>query len=534
MYVQSRPKTRIVAKLKAYGAARYVLAAGSTKDTALSYVTRLRPLGDTVSTDRTIGRSGIVEFFPLVDGQYLFSAYAVDSRGLRDSRTVTDTLTISGATTHTFYGDSLSWQMVSVPAWRMGADTLKGSGYVVIWDESSPERDIYGYYTPSREIGSIDNGRSYWLKTPDTLDITIAREALVDTIATLKISKAKFGWNQIANPFPYTVQWTRSEQLWKWNDSLRDYEQSGNILEPWQGYWLMADSAATITVEPKPFFADSNRLAKRRAKTLFVDRSEWCIALSLEGRGVSDRENLFGMSKTASDGYDRNDKYEPPRMTGANSSGYLFFPHPEWKQSGSRFASDIRRNWQELNAFEVGVSPWEGSDSARILIDGYESLQSIYVFVRDESGLREYDPAAGIALGASAKTRYITFFATGDRDFAKQLPLKFACENPFPNPCRSAARIKYTLPYEWLPDGRLALNEYEVKISLYDLAGRQVRNIVNRKQKPGRYLAVWDGKMNTGRMVSAGMYLMTVQAGRYLMTVQAGRYSSIRPVTVVR
>jgi hypothetical protein len=52
-----------------------------------------------------------------------------------------------------------------------------------------------------------------------------------------------------------------------------------------------------------------------------------------------------------------------------------------------------------------------------------------------------------------------------------------------------------------------------------------VRNIVNRKQKPGRYLAVWDGKMNTGRMVSAGMYLMTVQAGRY---------SSIRPVTVVR
>jgi flagellar hook assembly protein FlgD len=71
----------------------------------------------------------------------------------------------------------------------------------------------------------------------------------------------------------------------------------------------------------------------------------------------------------------------------------------------------------------------------------------------------------------------------------------------------------------------LAAREYEVKIAIYDLSGRKVRDLVHRKQQAGTYTVQWDAKMNTGRLVGAGSFILRMQAGNL---------SAMKKITVLR
>jgi hypothetical protein len=201
-------------------------------------------------------------------------------------------------------------------------------------------------------------------------------------------------------------------------------------------------------------------------------------------------------------------------------NGYIFLAHPEWNKGNGEFATDIRRNWNGLSMFQVGVVPWHGKQAAAIRLGGLEKLSSVYVFVKDSSGIRPFDAENGLVLAASAKTRYVTLFVTDDPNLARHLPLVFGMSNPYPNPCRLSAKLQYTLPYRWQSDGMLITKDYRVKVMVYDLNGRVVRTLVDRMQKPGMYNVVWDGKSNSGRLSGAGHYMVRIEAGDLRTTRQ--------------
>ncbi|MCH8069255.1 MAG: hypothetical protein IID16_08345 [Candidatus Marinimicrobia bacterium] len=47
---------------------------------------------------------------------------------------------------------------------------------------------------------------------------------------------------------------------------------------------------------------------------------------------------------------------------------------------------------------------------------------------------------------------------------------------------------------------------------IYDLWGRQVRNLVNRTEESGFKVIVWDATDNVGQPVSAGIYIYRITA----------------------
>ncbi|MCK4689205.1 MAG: T9SS type A sorting domain-containing protein, partial [Candidatus Marinimicrobia bacterium] len=65
----------------------------------------------------------------------------------------------------------------------------------------------------------------------------------------------------------------------------------------------------------------------------------------------------------------------------------------------------------------------------------------------------------------------------------------------YPNPFNPTTRINYTVP-----------NSEHVNLTIYDLTGREVKTLVNRVVAPGKYTAVWDGRSETGRLASTGVY----------------------------
>ena len=71
-----------------------------------------------------------------------------------------------------------------------------------------------------------------------------------------------------------------------------------------------------------------------------------------------------------------------------------------------------------------------------------------------------------------------------------------------PNPFRDFIRIDYSVPYS-----------QDINITVYDVSGKSVRTLVDKVHEPKRFSAVWDGKDNFGKRVSAGVYFCQIEAG---------------------
>jgi hypothetical protein len=85
-----------------------------------------------------------------------------------------------------------------------------------------------------------------------------------------------------------------------------------------------------------------------------------------------------------------------------------------------------------------------------------------------------------------------------------------------PNPFNSMTQFAY----EVTGDGA------NVDITVYDVAGRQVRRLVNTTQSAGRYTATWDGKSDQGVSVTRGVY--------FVRTMIAGQKAPVQRLLFIR
>jgi len=72
----------------------------------------------------------------------------------------------------------------------------------------------------------------------------------------------------------------------------------------------------------------------------------------------------------------------------------------------------------------------------------------------------------------------------------------------YPNPFRLDTVISYRLP----SDGHVTMD-------VYNIAGQEVRALVNATQTAGEWSITWDGRSNSGRSVGPGAYFLRLQTG---------------------
>jgi hypothetical protein len=513
VYIVSLPTTAIKQRLITFGAVRYTVTGGNGAIPAAAFEARLRGLDDTSFSVVRTSVSGQFGFYPLLDGRYEFTARAIDADGLRDTVPPKEVFTISGASRHTF--TDTSWTMVSVPGHAFPMTEFSVGGHVLHWDESMGDENVYRYYRRESAMGATTPGLAYWRKGATPVTISLIADDLSDSATGVSISKDAYGWNQVASPYPYPVAWPSGTTVWKWNASTSDYEDAAGVLDPWSGYWINADSSATVRIAPTPVFS-SGATAKR--SIYFAGSSDWKIKVSLYGREGNDADNVFGFSPNARDGFDAADRPEPPRMEG---SRYAFFWHPEWGRHVKEFASDVRRGMKKTNAFQIGITPSPVNGApVRMVFQGVGNLSSLYCFFADADTVFKIEGNRGYELAPSASTVFKTVFVTADRDYLKHFPMKFALVNPQPNPCRPMTVISYTLPYRFAKNGLLNERPYAARMALFDAMGRKVRQLVMGNQEPGVYRVVWDGKTASGRIAAPGAYFCRLEANEYSATTR--------------
>jgi hypothetical protein len=75
-------------------------------------------------------------------------------------------------------------------------------------------------------------------------------------------------------------------------------------------------------------------------------------------------------------------------------------------------------------------------------------------------------------------------------------PERFTLAHVRPNPARDAARVDFVVP-----------RTSTVRVSLFDLQGREIAVLAEGTHRPGRYQAVWNGTSEATR-VPSGIYFV--------------------------
>ena len=87
------------------------------------------------------------------------------------------------------------------------------------------------------------------------------------------------------------------------------------------------------------------------------------------------------------------------------------------------------------------------------------------------------------------------------------VPINYNLYNAYPNPFNPVTNLRYDLPR----------NSF-VEITVYDMLGNVIRNLVNRNESSGSGSVQWNTTNNQGQPVSAGVYLYTIEAGDFRQT----------------
>lgn len=83
-----------------------------------------------------------------------------------------------------------------------------------------------------------------------------------------------------------------------------------------------------------------------------------------------------------------------------------------------------------------------------------------------------------------------------------ELPDRITLHQNFPNPFNPSTSIHFDVPHT-----------ADVTVTVFDMLGREVATLVNRRMPAGSHTVTWDGRTSEGRAAPSGTYLYRVRSG---------------------
>ncbi|MDP6584000.1 MAG: FlgD immunoglobulin-like domain containing protein, partial [Anaerolineales bacterium] len=230
-------------------------------------------------------------------------------------------------------------------------------------------------------------------------------------------------------------------------------------LVPGKGYWLRAfqDGEVTITGDGLARVTSQDFSLNDRANTLTIN----------------DMDLYFGIE-----------------MSAREKLSYSLPPKPPSGAFDIRFKGDTRVT-KEKAEIEVMSTTETLTIAYNVVIDAGEHMN--WVLTSDNGKDYILDDSGEITVPSSE--RFVL-----NRESV--IPVTFALHQNYPNPFNPITTLRYDLPSDAL-----------VTLSIYDMLGREITQLVNTTQEAGFKSVQWDATDSMGRTVSAGVYLYQIQAG---------------------
>ncbi|MCD4693478.1 MAG: beta-galactosidase [Calditrichales bacterium] len=170
----------------------------------------------------------------------------------------------------------------------------------------------------------------------------------------------------------------------------------------------------------------------------------------------------------------------------------------------------VRNNYKGYFVYVTGNKPFifmlsrESSYSGTIEVNvkGWQLLNGDTTFEEYNSGTTYSATISGnkatfnVNLVPQQPYLFLLSSASGlEEQTRKRLSNSFSLFQNYPNPFNPQTTIGYQLPVR-----------NNITIKIYNLLGQEVQTLVNENKNAGNHSVVWDGKDNSGRQVSSGVY----------------------------
>ena len=87
------------------------------------------------------------------------------------------------------------------------------------------------------------------------------------------------------------------------------------------------------------------------------------------------------------------------------------------------------------------------------------------------------------------------------------IPIAYTLHQNYPNPFNPVTTLRYDLPVD-----------NHVILTIYNLNGREIHQIVNTGQPAGHHSVMWNSTDSFGKPVSAGIYLYQIRTADFVHT----------------
>jgi len=351
--------------------------------------------------------------------------------------------------------NNAGWNLVGLPA------GVEDGSLSAVYPEGTGGT-LYSYGETYVEVDALMPGNGYWLHFPDAGSTTITGTP----ISSLTLSLTA-GWNLISGISETTdVSAISDPGGIIVPGTVYGFDTiyiSASVLTPGYGYWLNANADGDITIS-------SGGAAKTIAA--FTDRTKEANMLSFNGNDL-----YFGVSIPEED-----------------MLSYQLPPKPPAGAFDVRFADNMKVA-ESSGAIEIMNNTDKLSISYTINIDAGEHLR--WVLTSDEG--KEYGLLNGsgeIVVGGD-----ITGFTLNK---VPEIPLTYSISQNYPNPFNPLTSISYEIPKESI-----------VRISVYNLRGQKVADLVSEMHPAGYHNVMWNSMDMSGKPVSSGVYIYTIQADEF-------------------
>ena len=233
------------------------------------------------------------------------------------------------------------------------------------------------------------------------------------------------------------------------------------------------------------------------AQTVTVDR----------GVGIS-YDLTFGFSPIATDTFDfGTDLLAPPAPPPPAFDAALYTDQRYYTQIVAGLTEDVEAEhvWDLQLAFDtnnlINVT-WDNTGwsdlGTFVLQDAFDGALGINIEMTDSTSLTLTNPAFNtLKLKVTPNGTSGSFLSTV-KNYGR-IPAEFSLHGNYPNPFNPVTTIRYSLSIR-----------ANVTVSVYNLMGQQIIDLVNRYHDAGFHQVTWRGKDNVGNTVPSGVYFYRV------------------------
>ncbi len=198
--------------------------------------------------------------------------------------------------------------------------------------------------------------------------------------------------------------------------------------------------------------------------------------------------------------------------------------NPQAKLGKDASAATLASNLREVGSGHIGIAlalPPGQKFAAGIheivvvtfTVKANTAIDTTRIEFGDQPTARKMVNANGLVLPTIWTGGKVTII-TSVKEAASETPSSYKLGPNYPNPFNPSTTISYDLP-----------QAVEVKLEIFDMLGRHVRTLVNKRQQTGRYAITWDGRNEQGQQVASGTFIYQLRAGNI---VQSRRMSLLR------